>query len=69
MDLKYVVKIGFEPGAVLEDFILVAGDLEALFAFFEPDEGNVGKAYYIGGLRDQVSGLPWKRKKGGSAPD
>ena len=55
MDLEYVVKICFEPGAVLEDFVLVTGDFEALLAFLETNERDIGEAYYVGWLRDVFS--------------
>lgn len=41
MDLEDVVQVFFGLGAVFEDFVLVAGDFEAFFAFFEPDQGDV----------------------------
>ena len=32
-DLEDFVEVGFETGAVLEDFVFVAGEFEALFAW------------------------------------
>lgn len=40
-DLEDVIEVCFDAGAVFEDFVFVAGYFEALFAFFETDEGDV----------------------------
>lgn len=50
MNLEHFVEVLLVALAVLDDFVLVAGELEALFAFFEADEGDVGEFDLVGGL-------------------
>jgi len=40
-DLEDIVEVGFDAGAVLKDFVFVAGDFETLLALFESYEGDV----------------------------
>lgn len=50
MDLQDFVEVGFNAGTVLEDFVFVAGELEAFAPFFDANDGDVGEFDLVGGL-------------------
>lgn len=48
--MEDVIKVGLDTGTVFQEFVLVAGELEAFLALFVADKGDVGQVYAVGGL-------------------
>ena len=58
-NLEDFIKVFLRATAVLEDFVLVAGELEASFLALYAYDGDVGEFYLVGGLRWGVS---WRQR-------